>query len=192
MHSFSNLRVFCEHIVRKHGEPTGVSEEQLAEDFRTVYLKGLPLNLSTLRAAAASCGIRLRELEKMPENVRGYHEVYGDNKNIYFRKGDALSGIQNTILHETREMMEILFTEVQPDYMPLRTSARHIAANRFADGWSQAGDGFGSRYRPPISTTNTVKTGKPVFSGSISQYLHQQSKKPYFPRFYAIFYELIE
>jgi len=132
MQSFSNLRVFCEHVVRKHGEPDGVSEEQLAEDFRTVYLKGLPLNLRTLKVVATSCGIKLSGLEKMPENVRGYHEVYGDNKNIYFRKGDALSGIQNTILHEIREMMETLFAEVQPDYAPLRTSARHIAANRFA------------------------------------------------------------
>jgi len=132
MQSFSNIRIFCEHIVRKHGEPSEVSEEQLAEDFRTVYLKRLPLNLTTLKAVAASCGIKLSELEKMPENVRGYHEVYGDNKNIYFRKGDALSGIQNTILHETREIMETLFAEVYPDYTPLRTSARHIAANRFA------------------------------------------------------------
>jgi len=132
MHSFSNLRVFCEHVVRKYGQPTDVSEEQLAEDFRTVYLKGLPLNLRTLRAVAASCGIKLSELEKMPENMRGYHEVYGDKKNIYFRKGDAQSGIENTILHETREMMETLFAEVQPDYSPLRTNARHIAANRFA------------------------------------------------------------
>lgn len=132
MQSFSNLRIFCEHVVRKHGEPDGVSEEQLAEDFRTVYLKGLPLNLRTLKAVAASCGIKLSGLEKMPENLRGYHEVYGDNKNIYFKKGDALSGIQNTILHEIREMMETLFAEVQPDYSPLKTSARHIAANRFA------------------------------------------------------------
>jgi len=68
----------------------------------------------------------------MPENLRGYHEVYGDNKNIYFRKGDAQSGIQNTILHEIREMMETMFAEVQPEYSPLRTSARHIAANQFA------------------------------------------------------------
>jgi hypothetical protein len=132
MQSFSNLRIFCEHVVRKHGELEEVSEEQLAEDFRTVYLKGLPLNLGTLRAVAASCGIKLSSLEKMPENLRGYHEMYGDNKNIYFRKGDVLSGIQNTILHEIREMMETLFAEVQPDYSPLRTSARHIAANRFA------------------------------------------------------------
>ena len=130
--SFSNLRLFCEHVVRKHGEPDGISEEQLAEEFRTVYLKGIPLNLRALKAVATSCGIKLSELEKMPENVRGYHEVYGDNKNIYFRKGDVLSGIQNTILHEIREMMETFFAEVHLDYAPLRTSARHIAANRFA------------------------------------------------------------
>jgi hypothetical protein len=130
--NFSNLRAFCEHVARKHDELTETSEEQLAEDFRTVYLKGLPLSLGTLRAVAASCGIRLSGLEKMPENVRGYHEVYGNNQNIYFRKGDALSGIQNTILHEIREMMEAVFAEVQPGYSPLRTSARHIAANRFA------------------------------------------------------------
>jgi len=130
--NFSNLRVFCEYLVRKHGEPNEVSEEQLAEDFRTVYLKGLPLNLTTLKAAAASCGIKLSALEKMPQNVRGYHEVYGENQSIYFRRGDALSGIENTILHEIREMMEALFAEVQPSYAPLRTSARHIAANHFA------------------------------------------------------------
>ncbi|MBI2849790.1 MAG: hypothetical protein HYX80_01950 [Chloroflexi bacterium] len=129
---FSNLRFFCEYIANKHGGPNQVSEDELAEDFRTVYLKGLPLNLTTLKAVAASCGIKLSELEKMPGNVRGYHEMYGDNKSIYFRKGDALSGIQNTIFHEIREMMETLFAEVQPDYTPLRTSARHIAANRFA------------------------------------------------------------
>ena len=29
-------------------------------------------------------------------------------------------------------MMETLFAEVYPDYAPLRTSVRHIAANRFA------------------------------------------------------------
>ncbi|MBM3301378.1 MAG: hypothetical protein FJY85_15675, partial [Deltaproteobacteria bacterium] len=43
--NFSNLRSFCEYLVKKHGEPDEVSEEQFAEDFRTVYLKGLPLNL---------------------------------------------------------------------------------------------------------------------------------------------------
>jgi hypothetical protein len=129
---FNNLRFFCDHIIRKCGEVNELSEEQLAEEFRSVYLKGLPTNLRALKAAAASCGIRLSELEKMPENIRGYHEVYGDSKNIYFRKGDAVSGIQNTILHEIREMMETMFAEVQPGYAPLRTSARHIAANRFA------------------------------------------------------------
>ena len=70
---------------------------------------------SWIKPTATSCGIKLSGLEKMPENLRGYHEVYGDNKSIYFRKGDALSGIQNTILHEIREMMETLFAEVQPD-----------------------------------------------------------------------------
>jgi len=129
---FGNIRAFCEYVVSKHGKPDEASEEELAEDFRTVYLKNLPLNLRTLRAVAGSCGIGLSELERMPENVRGYHEVYGDHKNIYFRKGDALSGIQNTILHEIREMMEMLFAEVRPGYTPLRTSARHMATNRFA------------------------------------------------------------
>jgi hypothetical protein len=132
MKSFSSLHVFCQHVVKKYDGPDGLSEEQLAGEFRNVYLKGLPLNLKTIKAVAASCGIKLNGLEKMPENLRGYHEVFGDNKNIYFWKGDALSGIQNTILHEIREMMETLFAEVNPDYTPLRTSARHIAANRFA------------------------------------------------------------
>ena len=168
MQSFSNLRMFCEYVVRKHGEPIGISEEQLAEDFRTVYLKGLPLNLRTLRAAAASCGIKLSELEKMPENVRGYHEVYGDSKNIYFKKGDALSGIQNTILHEIREMMETLFAEVQPNYAPLRTSARHIAANRFAAAVLLPSSDFESKIYD--TGFNIIELSK-LFSKSCSQVL---------------------
>ncbi len=112
MKSFSNLHVFYEHVIRKFDEPSSVSEEQLAEEFRTVYLRVWPLDLRTLMVVAASCGIKLNELEKMPNNMGGYHEVYGDNKNIYFRKGDTLSGIQNGILHEIREMMETLSAEV--------------------------------------------------------------------------------
>jgi hypothetical protein len=132
MESFSDLRCFCDYMVRKYGSPDVTSEEQKAEEFRGVYLKDLPFNMMALRAIAASCGVKLNALEKMPRNLRGYHEVYGSNKSIYFRKDDTLSGIENTILHEIREMMETLFTEANPEYEPLRTSARHIAANRFA------------------------------------------------------------
>jgi len=72
------------------------------------------------------------ESKKMPAKLRGYHEVIGDHKNIYYREEDSLSGIQNTILHEIREMMETLFCEDNPTYIPLKTSARHLAANQFA------------------------------------------------------------
>jgi hypothetical protein len=67
----------------------------------------------------------------MPENMGGHHEIYGDNKNIYFRKSDGHNGIQNTTLRVIWEMMEALFVEVQPDYVTLRTRARHITANLF-------------------------------------------------------------
>jgi hypothetical protein len=132
MKNLSDLQCFCDFLVRKYGNPGEASEEQKADDFRAVYLKGLPFNLKTLKAVADSCGIKLSGLDNMPENLRGYHEIYGENKSIYFRKNDTLSGIQNTILHEIREMMETLFTEGKPDYEPLRTNARHLAANRFA------------------------------------------------------------
>ncbi|MGI2336844.1 MAG: ImmA/IrrE family metallo-endopeptidase [Dehalogenimonas sp.] len=128
----SDLRCFCDHLVRKFGSPGASSEEQKADEFRNVYLKGLPFNMRTLRAVASCCGINLNGLDKMPHNLRGYHEVFGSNKNIYFKKDDSLSGQQNTILHEIREMMETLFAEAEPSYDALRTSARHLAANRFA------------------------------------------------------------
>ncbi|MEN8615481.1 ImmA/IrrE family metallo-endopeptidase [Dehalogenimonas sp. THU2] len=88
--------------------------------------------MRTLRAVASCCGINLNGTDKMPHNLRGYHEVFDSKKNIYFRQGDTLSGQQNTILHEIREMMETLFAEADPSYDALRTSARHLAANRFA------------------------------------------------------------
>ncbi len=132
MKSFSNLHVFCKYIVRKYGRPDAASEAEKAEEFRNVYLKGLPLSLGALKAAAACCGIRLDALEKMPNNMRGYHEIYGEQRNIYFRKSDTISGIQNTILHEIREMMKTTFVEICPTYEALRTIARHTAANKFA------------------------------------------------------------
>jgi len=135
MGGFSDLRFFCDHIIRKYGSPHQLSEEQLADEFRSVYLRNLPINLKTLRAVASACGVNLDSLEgnKMPENVRGYHEVYNGRRNIYYKKGDTISGIENTILHEIREMMETVFVELHPNtYEPLKTIARHLAANRFA------------------------------------------------------------
>jgi len=132
--SLSDLRLFCLHLANKYDSLDAVSEEQKANEFRSVYMRNLPPNLKTLRAVAAACGINLASLEqgKMPKNVRGYHEVLDGNRKIYFKQGDTISGIENTILHEIREMMEPVFAEVCPDYEPLRTLAVHLAANRFA------------------------------------------------------------
>jgi len=126
--------MFCQYVIKKYGNPNDATEEQKAEEFRKVYFKNIPLNLHTLQVVASVCGIRTNGLEskKMPPKLRGYHEVIGDYKNIYYREEDSLSGIQNTILHEIREMMETLFTEVNPTYIPLKTKARHLAANQFA------------------------------------------------------------
>lgn len=130
----SNLHLFCECIVRKYSDPGRATEDQKADEFRRVFLKNFRLNLKTLGAVAASCGIKLDGMDedKMPRNLRGYHEIYGNRRYIYFRKDDTLSGTMNTILHEIREIMENVFVEMCPSYEPLRTSARHMAANRFA------------------------------------------------------------
>lgn len=134
MQSFSDLHFFCEYIVRKYGSPNAASEDEKAEEFREVYLHNLSPNLKTLRAVASSCGINLDSLEgeEMPKSMRGYHEVFDGRRNIYYRKGDSISGIENTILHELREMMEPIFAGLCADYEPLRTLAVHLAANRFA------------------------------------------------------------
>jgi hypothetical protein len=133
LEGLSSLNLFCHYIVSRYGSPDEASEEQKAEEFREVYLKGLPADLKTLTAVAASCGIALEENERMPRNLRGFHDVYdGGARKIYYRKGDTPSGIENTILHELREMMEPIFAEICPGYQPLRTTACHLAANRFA------------------------------------------------------------
>ena len=83
MDSLSDLRFFCDHIVRKYGSPDAASEDQKAEEFRDVYVNNQPLNLQTLRAASSACGIKLKSLEgvKIPGNLRGYHEVFDGKKN---------------------------------------------------------------------------------------------------------------
>ncbi len=134
MKSFSDLRYFCEYIVNKYGSPSNASEDDKAKEFRYVYLKDLPLDIRTLRAIAFACGIHVNGIDgkKLPQNIRGYHDVFDDRRNIYYKNGDTKSGIENTILHEFREMIEPVFAEVCSDYTPLRTSAVHLVANKFA------------------------------------------------------------
>jgi len=132
--SFSDLRYFCEYVTNKYGSPDNASEDDKAEAFRYVYLRTLPPNLRTLKAIVSACDIHLKSIDgkKLPRTMRGYHDVFDDNRNIYYKEGDTISGIENTILHEFREMIEPVFAEVCLDYDPLRTSAVHLAANRFA------------------------------------------------------------
>lgn len=140
MENSSDLSLFCLLLVKECGSPDTLSEDEKAEEFRRVYLHNLPLNVTTVMAAARACGINLVTMSasKMPRNMRGYHEMIIDGKvadgrkTIYYREDDSASGIENTILHETREMMERIFPEVCPGYRPLRTLATHLAANRFA------------------------------------------------------------
>jgi hypothetical protein len=134
MKGLSDLHIFCEYIAKKYESPGLLSEEEKAEEFRNVYLSGLPLNLKTLKAVACACGINLSGMEsgKLPRNLRGFHQVYGGKRDIYYKKDDTVSGIENTILHEFREMIEPVFGEICPGYEPLRTIAIHSAANRFA------------------------------------------------------------
>jgi hypothetical protein len=128
------LQLFCQDIVKKYTDPQKVSEEQKATEFRKFYLRDLPLNVHSLRTLASACDINTTGLQsdKMPAKLRGYHDIMDGRQNIYYREEDSLSGIQNTILHELREMMEPLFAEACPGYRPMQTRAKHIAANNFA------------------------------------------------------------
>ena len=110
MKNLSDLQCFCDFLVRKYGNPGEASEEQKADDFRAVYLKGLPFNLKTLKAVAASCGIKLSGLEKMPENLGATMKSTAKTK-VSTQEERHLKQYANTILHEIREMMETLFTE---------------------------------------------------------------------------------
>jgi hypothetical protein len=132
--SLSDLCYFCEYIVRKYGSPSNASEDDKAQEFRKVYLHNLPSDVRTLRAVASACGIRVNGVDgkHFPQNIRGFHDVFEDERNIYYKKGDTRSGIENTILHEFREMIEPVFAEISEDYSPLRTSAVHLVANQFA------------------------------------------------------------
>lgn len=128
----SDLRNFCYHLVRKYGSPDSATEEQKANEFRRYYLKDLPPSVKALRAVATCCGCKLDSSDRMPENMRGYNHVVNGTNNIIIKDGDTVSGIQNTILHEIREIMEDIFPSVCRDYNLLKTSAKHYAANKFA------------------------------------------------------------
>jgi predicted site-specific integrase-resolvase len=138
----------------KHGNPGALTEEQKADEFRKMYVMKSPVKMKDIRAVAVCCNINVDALDSMPSNLRGYHDVYNENRTIYYKQGDAVSGIENTILHEIREMMEPHFVEVCTAYEPLDNGALHIAANRFAS----------AVLLPRESFTNKVyETGLDVF-----------------------------
>jgi len=128
----SDLRYFCSCLVRKYGSPGSVSEEQKANEFRHHYLRNLPPSLKVLRAIANGSGIEVDSTDKMPKSIRGFNQVINGKSNIVLKDGDTVSGMQNTILHEIREIMEDIFPSLCRDYKPLKTNAKHFAANRFA------------------------------------------------------------
>jgi len=132
MQNPADLRSFCYYLVQKYGSPDKASEEQKADDFRRYYLKNLPPSVRALRTVARCCGLDLDSSDQMPENMRGYNQVVNGKNNIIIKDGDTASGVQNTILHEIREIMEGIFLRLCPDYSPLKTSAKHYAANKFA------------------------------------------------------------
>ena len=108
----NDLHGFCYYLMCKHGNPSVLTEEQKADEFRKMYVMKSPVKIKDIRAVAACCNINVDTSDSMPSNLRGYHDVYNENKTIYYKQGDAVSGIENTILHEIREMMEPHFAEV--------------------------------------------------------------------------------
>ncbi len=170
MKSFSDLRYFCEYIVNQYGSPSNASEEDKAQEFRKIYLRDLPLDIRTLRAIASACGINVNGVDskKLPQNIRGYHDVFNDNRNIYYKNGDTKSGIENTVLHEFREMIEPVFAELCTDYNPLRTNAVHLAANKFATAVLLPKDEFQDRV---YETGFDVIALSKLYSKSCSQVL---------------------
>jgi hypothetical protein len=170
LESLSDLRCFCEYIAKKYGSPSEASEEDKAEEFRSVYLNNRPPNLRMLKVVAAACGVNVNGIDgkRLPSNIRGYYDAFEDKRNIYYRKGDTISGIENTILHEFREMIEPVFIEVCPEYNPLRTRAVHLAANRFAAAGLLPKDGFRDKI---YQTGFDIGALSRIYSKSCSQVL---------------------
>jgi len=128
-----DLRCFCEHVANKYGSPDAASEDEKADEFREAYFRKLPIKAETLKALSVDFNIRLHPMDRTPKNLRGFHQDFDDHgPEIYYKRDDCESGLQNTFLHELREIIEPIFPEVCPGYVPLRTSAVHIAANKFA------------------------------------------------------------
>ena len=150
----NDLQGFCYYLIHKYGDPGALSEEQKADEFRKIYEMDSPVKMKDVMAVALCCNIKLDMLDSMPPNLRGFHEVYGESRNVYYKQGDSVSGIENTILHEIREMMEPHFAEVCPSYKPLDDSACHIAANRFASAVLLPSESF---------INKAYKTGLDVF-----------------------------
>jgi hypothetical protein len=127
----NNLILFCEHILEKHHSLDDVTNEILADEFRDMFLSDLPVSPKVLEIVAESLGIKV-SAGPTPKGIRGYNDMYEGKMNIYYKNDDCRSGKENTILHEIRELMEHVFSQICPDYQPLRTLAVHNAANRFA------------------------------------------------------------
>ena len=128
MNNVSDLRHFCQYVVSKYGSPQEASEDEKADAFRAVYLHNQPPTVATLKGIAAAIGIRINGIDgkKLPPTIRGYHQVFEGKRDIYYKNGDTRSGIENTILHEFREMVEPVFADVSSE---LQADANNAVAH---------------------------------------------------------------
>ncbi|MBN2076857.1 MAG: ImmA/IrrE family metallo-endopeptidase [Dehalococcoidales bacterium] len=137
-----DLRNFCIYLTQLYGHYSTISEDLKAGIFLEMFFGDSAVNVESIKELARNFGINVDALDTMPGNLRGYHEVYENSKHIYYKQGDAASGIENTILHEIREMMEPYFEEISQFCIPLDEYQRHIAANQFASAVLLPGSEF--------------------------------------------------
>ena len=164
-----DLRCFCQHVTNKYGSPDAASEDEKADEFREAYFGRLPINADTLKALSSEFNIRLHPMDRIPKNLRGFHQDFdGHGPEIYYKRDDCESGLQNTFLHELREIIEPVFSDVCPEYVPLRTSAVHVAANKFASAVLLPRDSFRDQaYRTGFDTIQMAD----LYSKSCAQVL---------------------
>lgn len=164
------LLLFCEYLVKQHGDPGKISEDLKAEEFKRYFLRDLPANVRSLRLVASVCGINTEAIDsgKMPNKMRGCHETIGSLRNIYYREEDSQSGIQNTLLHEFREMLDPRLADVFPKYRLLSPQAAHRAANLFASAVLLPSSDF---IRDIYQTGFDVAALSKIYSKSSSQVL---------------------
>ncbi len=135
------LELFCREIWEKYGDPARVPESRLAQEFAIAFQLPRFLLFFHLESVCGKLGVVLQP-HVFPRGLRGFFYRWNGTYRLLYPQLEGWPGARElSILHELREILENVFSTLDPAYQPRCGADLERAAEEFAVqvwGWNSS------------------------------------------------------